>query len=54
MAGEGKALLKGSDIRLTMRLPEKLDTLIRHSAKKRGTNINQMMLYILNRLIDLI
>jgi len=40
--------------RLTIRPPEKLESLIRKEAVKRGTNMNQTMLYMLNRLIDLV
>lgn len=36
-------------IRLTLRLPDELDKLIREEAVRRGTNINQTMLYILNK-----
>ena len=36
-------------IRLTIRLTEELDKLLRSEAVRRGTSINQMMLYILNR-----
>lgn len=36
-------------IRLTIRLTEELDKLLRTEAVRRGTNLNQMMLYILNR-----
>lgn len=35
-------------IRLTVRTPEELDKLIREESARRGTNINQTMLYILN------
>lgn len=36
-------------IRLTIRATEELDNLIRQEAARRGTNVNQVMLYILNR-----
>lgn len=35
-------------IRLTIRLPDKLEELIRAEAARRGTNVNQTMLHILN------
>lgn len=35
-------------IRLTLRPPDELDKLIRAESIKRGTSINQTMLYILN------
>lgn len=35
-------------IRLTIRLSEKLNKLIREEAVRRGTNINQTMIYILS------
>ncbi len=36
-------------IRLTIRASEELDRLLRQEAVRRGTNVNQIMLYILNR-----
>lgn len=36
-------------IRLTIRLPERLEKLIREEAARRGTNMNQTMLCILTR-----
>lgn len=39
----------GERIRLTIRATEELEQLIRGEAEKRGTSINQTMLYILNR-----
>ena len=41
--------VKEPTIRLTIRLTEELDKLLRTEAVRRGTNLNQMMLYILNR-----
>lgn len=38
-------------IRLTVRLPEELDTLIRNEAIRRGESVNQLMLYMLNEYI---
>lgn len=38
-------------IRLTIRLPEELDSLIRNEAEKRGKNVNQMMVHMLNEYI---
>ncbi|MCX4268488.1 MAG: hypothetical protein OSJ62_07460 [Lachnospiraceae bacterium] len=35
-------------IRLTLRLPDELDRMIRKEAIRRGTNINQTMLHILS------
>ena len=35
-------------IRLTLRIPDELDRLIREEAVRRGTNINQTMLHILS------
>lgn len=35
-------------VRLTLRLPEKLDSLIRKEAQKRNLSINQVMVKILN------
>lgn len=35
--------------RLTIRPPEELDELIRQEAQRRGTSINQTMIYILNK-----
>ena len=32
--------------RLTLRVPETLEKQIREEAKKRGTNVNQTMIYI--------
>ena len=43
---------KQSEKRLTIRAEKRLDFLIRQEASKRGTSINQVMLYIINRLID--
>lgn len=36
-------------VRLTIRATQELDNLIRQEAARRGTNVNQVMLYILNR-----
>ena len=36
-------------IRLTIRTSETLEMMIRSEAEKRGTSVNQTMLYILNR-----
>ncbi len=36
-------------IRLTLRIPEGLDRLIREVAVRRGTNINQTMIHILTK-----
>lgn len=36
-------------LRLTLRVPEKLDKLIREEAVRRGTNMNQTMLHILHQ-----
>ena len=38
-------------VRLTIRMPEDLDELLRAEALLRGTNINQTMIYILNQYI---
>lgn len=35
-------------VRLTLRLPEKLDSLIRKEAQKRNLSMNQVMVKILN------
>ncbi len=35
-------------IRLTVRATEELDKLLREEAVRRGTNVNQTMLYIIN------
>lgn len=35
-------------IRLTIRVPETLDKKIREEAVRRGTNVNQTMLHIIN------
>ena len=43
-----------SEKRLTIRANRQLDSLIRQEAAKRGTSTNQVMLYIINRLIDLV
>lgn len=37
------------DKRLTVRLPDELDRRLRNEANKKGTTINQLMIYILNR-----
>lgn len=39
-------------LRLTIRLPEELDRLIRDAAKCKGLSINQMMLSILNKYLQ--
>jgi len=50
---DGKKAPEGQkDVRLTMRMPEGLESRLREEAAKRGTNLNQTMLYILNRLVD--
>ena len=36
-------------IRLTLRMPEALERMLRAEAERRGTNLNQTMLTILNR-----
>lgn len=36
-------------LRLTLRVPEELDKLIREEAVRRGTNMNQTMLHILHQ-----
>lgn len=36
-------------IRLTIRMPNYLDEAIRRESARRGNNINQTMIYILNR-----
>lgn len=36
-------------IRLTLRVPEELDKLIREETVRRGTNMNQTMLHILHQ-----
>lgn len=41
-------------IRLTLRLSETLNNIIRDEAVKRGTNINQMVLGILNKQIRIL
>ena len=40
-------------IRLTVRPPEELDKMLRAESIRRGTNINQTMLYILNKYFNL-
>lgn len=40
--------MKQTTIRLTVRIPEELDKLIRNEAVRHGTNINQIMIYLLN------
>lgn len=40
---------KKTTIRLTLRLPDKLDQIIRDNAKKHGVSINQLLLSILNQ-----
>lgn len=47
MAGKRKKPPEREQKRLTVRLPEELDKLLREEAVKRGTNINQTMLSIL-------
>ena len=39
---------KQTTIRLTIRANEELEKMIRDEAVRRGTNVNQTMLYILN------
>ena len=40
---------KKTTIRLTLRLPDKLDQIIRDNAKRHGVSINQLLLSILNQ-----
>ena len=50
---EEKAPGKGQvDVRLTIRAPDNLETKIRQETTKRGTNMNQTMLYMIYRVID--
>ena len=41
------------DIRLTLRLPEELERRIRSEAQHKGTPMNQIMLFILHKGIDI-
>ncbi len=48
MMAERKQERKQTIIRLTLRLSDELDKMIREEAIRRGTNINQTMLHILS------
>lgn len=39
-------------VRLTLRMPEELDQLLRTEAKKKGLSINQLMLSIIHKKIN--
>lgn len=40
---------KQTTIRLTIRMPEALDTMLRAESNRRGTNLNQTMITILTK-----